>query len=96
MSSLVLFDCLDFLNEIHPTATLSSSCHSKLRFSRPTWLTLTHSKPLPPSLLSGCPWAPHQGLPYWSLGIASFHNMAPHILPLDRLFPDGKKSGVRL
>lgn len=48
-----------------------------------------------PLLLSGCPWAPHQELPYWSLGMASSHNMAPHILPqpLERLFPDSWKVG---
>lgn len=87
---------LIFLNEIRPPAPLSSSGHSDLHFSRLNWLALTCSKPLPPSLLlSGCPWAPHQELPHWSLGIASSHSMAPHILPqpLERLFPDRKKVG---
>ncbi|TNN04081.1 hypothetical protein fugu_001110 [Takifugu bimaculatus] len=58
------------------------------------WLTLTRSKPTLTSF-SGCLWAPHQELPYWSLGMASSHNMAPHILPqpLERLFPDRKKVG---
>lgn len=93
--SLDFFDCLDFLNELSPPAPLSSSWHSDLHFSRLDWLTLTRSKPLPPLLLSGCLWAPHQELPYWSLGMASSHNMAPHILPqpLERLFPDRKKVG---
>lgn len=89
-------DFFDFLNEISPPAPLSSSWHSDLHFSGLDWLTLTRSKPLPPSLLlSGCLWAPHQELPYWSLGMASSHNMAPHILPqpLERLFPDRKKVG---
>lgn len=75
---------------------MSSSRHSDFSFSRPEWLPLTCSKPLPPLLLHcGSPWAPHQGLPYWSPGITSSHNMAPYILSqlLERFFTVRKNVG---
>lgn len=56
-----------------------------------------HPSPTPtPPPLSGGPWAPHQGLPHWSSGIASSHNMAPLILPqsLERFSRSKRKRGV--
>lgn len=68
---------------------------------RPLFLQtrMATTSPSPFLSSSGSPWAPHQGLPYWSPGIASSHNMAPHILSqsLERFFfPGQKESGVCL